>query len=191
MLKVTIVVGNPKAGSRTGKVATLLVEKLFHTHPIDLQVIDLAEVASSLFDWPSPQLAELNKRVSDSNFAVFACPTYKAAYTGLLKSFLDRYPHSGLQGVVGISLMTGMDMQHSLAPTVTLNPLLNELGAVVPVSGLYFDTRRMDQVEAITAKFADQIASALAALAPVFWEISRACVSKADDAAPDGGSSVS
>ena len=51
--------------------------------------IDLATVAGELFDWQSAPVRALVDRVTESQLAVIASPTYKASYTGLLKAFLD------------------------------------------------------------------------------------------------------
>src|ERR1700712_239659 len=104
-LKVTIIVGNPKPKSRTLKVAETLVEKLLVPGSYELQVIDLAEHTDQIFLWPSDEMAGLNARVADSDLAVFASPTYKATYTGLLKAFLDRFPAGGLAGVTAIPIL--------------------------------------------------------------------------------------
>ena len=68
---------------------------------------------------------------------MFASPTYKAAYTGLLKAFLDRYGNDGLAGVTAVGVMTGGWPGHLLAVEVHLRPVLVELGATVPARGLY------------------------------------------------------
>ncbi|HEY0936814.1 MAG TPA: NAD(P)H-dependent oxidoreductase [Trebonia sp.] len=69
--------------------------------------------------------------------AVFASPTYKAAYTGLLEACLDRFGSNGLAGVTAIPVMTGGWPGHLLAVEVHLRPVLVELGASVPSRGLY------------------------------------------------------
>ncbi|MCD4532898.1 NAD(P)H-dependent oxidoreductase [Nocardioides sp. cx-169] len=147
MMHVTIVVGNPKAGSRTRQVAEALAHKLLAPGSYDLEVIDLAEHTSEIFAWPSATMAELNARVAASDLVLVASPTYKATYTGLLKAFLDRYPSNGLRGVVAIPVMTGADLAHSMGPDVNLAPLLTELGASVPLRGLYFVTSNMDRLD--------------------------------------------
>jgi len=146
---VTIVVGNPKPHSRTRKVAETLVEKLLKPSSYELHVIDLAEYSEHVFTWPSDLMDSLNAEVVESDLAVFASPTYKATYTGLLKAFLDRYAANGLRGVTAIPLLTGADQTHAMGPNVNLAPLLVELGAVVPGPGLYFITSQMDRLEDI------------------------------------------
>ena len=52
MLKITILVGNPKPQSRTLKLAETLVDELLVAGTYDLRVIDLAEYSSHIFSWP-------------------------------------------------------------------------------------------------------------------------------------------
>ena len=68
---------------------------------------------------------------------VFASPTYKASYTGLLKLYLDRIRGGALARVTAIPMMLGADWRHSLAPEVFLKPALAELGASCPTRGLF------------------------------------------------------
>ena len=56
-------------------------------------------------------------------------PIYKAAYSGLLKSFLDLLPQDGLRGKVVLPLATGGSSAHLLALDYALKPVLGALGA--------------------------------------------------------------
>ncbi len=164
-LKVTIVVGNPKPQSRTLKVAETLVEHLLAPGSYELQVIDLAEHADEIFAWPSEKMSALNARVAESDLAVFASPTYKATYTGLLKAFLDRYPANGLEGLVAIPVLTGANLMHSMGPTVNLVPLLIELGATIPGGGFYFVAAEMDRLDEVVREAASTYAANIARVA--------------------------
>lgn len=164
-VKVSVVVGNPKPQSRTLKVATTLVEHLFEPGAAEVTVIDLAELQGEIFAWPSEKLGDLTAQVAESDFAVFASPTYKATYTGLLKAFLDRYPANGLAGVVALPVLTGADLTHSMGPTVNLAPLLAELGAIVPGRGFYFVASQMDRVDELVGAAAAEYRGNLARVA--------------------------
>jgi FMN reductase len=146
-LRLAVVVGNPRPGSRTLQVATALAERL-RPQGATLRVVELAEYADRLFHQDDADLAALAAEVASSDLIVFATPTYKAAYTGMLKAFLDRYSTDGLAGTIAIPVHTGADLQHSLAPTVSLAPVLAELGAVVPGRGFYFVTGDMNALDA-------------------------------------------
>jgi FMN reductase len=94
----------------------------------------------------------LSKAVADvqaSSLTVFASPTYKASFTGILKLFLDAVGTGSLAGVTAVALMLGGDLRHSLAPEVFLKPVLNELGASCPVPGLFLLERNWDDPSAL------------------------------------------
>jgi len=166
-LKVAVVVGNPKPRSRTRRVAEMLVEKLLSPGSFELEVVDLADHAGEIFAWPSERMAALNASVAQADLVVFASPTYKATYTGLLKAFLDRYPANGLAGVTAIPVHTGADFTHAMGPTVTLAPLLAELGATVPGRGFYLALSQMEHLDEVVGAAAAEYAANLRRLATV------------------------
>ena len=133
--RTAVVVGNPKPGSRTLAAAVSLNERVTGVEP-DL-VVDLAEVGPGLLTWGDPTVADLVDQVSSADLLVVASPTYKATFTGLLKLFLDQLPGHALRGVTAVPLMLGAGPGHALAPELGLRPVLTELGASVPVRGLY------------------------------------------------------
>src|SRR4029453_4315628 len=90
-----------------------------------------------LLAWGDQMVAEAVQAVCRSQAAVFASPTYKGSYTGLLKLFLDQFPSDSLVGTIAFPLMLGAAMGHALAPDVFLKPVLVEIGASCPVRGLY------------------------------------------------------
>jgi FMN reductase len=134
-VNVTVVVGNPKPRSRTFEAAHLVAEKLTG-QPADLS-IDLTDLGAALLDWSSTQVADLVTAVKTSDLVVFASPTYKATYTGLLKLFLDRISGGALAGVTAVPVMLGGHWQHAMASDLLLKPVLVELGATCPTKGLF------------------------------------------------------
>jgi FMN reductase len=154
VIKVNVVVGNPKPHSRTAQIATRLVDVLLAPGSFERTVIDLADHAGEIFDWGSERMNALNAQVAQGDLLIAASPTYKATYTGLLKAFFDRYKNLGLRGVVAIPVMTGDDARHALAPDVSLRPLLAELGASVPTPSLYFQMSQMDEADTVLEQWA-------------------------------------
>jgi FMN reductase len=154
-MSIAVVVGNPKAGSRTLRVAEAVAESISsisHT-PNDIRIIDLANMATELFDFESEKVNECLGAVASSELVVVASPTYKATYTGLLKSFLDRYGNEALNSTTCIPVMTGAAPIHALAPEVHLRPLLVELGASVPTRGIYVTEQQFDGLADLIAKW--------------------------------------
>jgi FMN reductase len=143
-MRIAVVTGNPKPASRTHGVALAVADALGSPSV----VVDLAEYAPRLFDWADAELSSLTESVAAADVAVFASPTYKAAYTGLLKAFLDRYGSNGLAGVVAVPVMTGGSAGHSLAVEVHLRPVLVELGATIPARGLYVTEPELASLDA-------------------------------------------
>ncbi|MFT4287750.1 NAD(P)H-dependent oxidoreductase [Nocardioides sp.] len=145
-ITVAVVVGNPKPASRTLAAATYLARELTGAEP-DL-VVDLATLGTAILDWAAEGVATLVKEVGEADLVVFASPTYKGAYTGLLKLFLDRFAGgTGLSGVA-VPLMLGGSPAHALAPELALRPVLTEIGATVPGRGLYVIDSAHDDPEA-------------------------------------------
>lgn len=156
MTRVAVVVGNPKPASRT-LAAALHVARELAGEP-DL-VVDLATLGPALLDWSDATVAGLVEQVGAADLVVVASPTYKGAYTGLLKLFLDRFKAgSGLSGLA-VPLMLGGSPAHALAPELTLRPVLTEIGGTVPGRALYVVDAQHDDPGAYAAW--------LAATAPV------------------------
>jgi FMN reductase len=140
MSTVGLVVGNPKAQSRTLALAEEVAAAAGGAAGLDgadRLTVDLAELGPDLFDWSSPRVKEAHDGVCSCALVVVASPTYKASYTGLLKSFLDWFSTTDLEGVTVVPVMTGAGAHHALAVEVHLRPLLVELGATLPTRGLY------------------------------------------------------
>ena len=89
-------------------------------------------------------MAELKATVLRADGLVVASPTYKAAYTGLLKLFLDQFDKDELGGVPTVAMMTGGSAAHALAVEVHLRPVLVEIGASLPAAALYFAGPEVD-----------------------------------------------
>jgi len=121
-LSVTVLVGNPKPGSRTAELASAFAQAL--TNNATAALVDLGN--------PDLDTDEARNAVLFSDPVVVASPTYKATYTGLLKSFLDALPSSAFDGTVVVPLITVGHPSHTLAADLHRRPLLLELGAIAP-----------------------------------------------------------
>jgi FMN reductase len=156
-VELSVVVGNPKPRSRTLAIAEAVAARVASaTGATVARTIDLADHADDLFKWPHEGLSALNDAVAASRYLVVASPTYKAAYTGLLKAFLDRYPNNGLAGVTAFPVMTGASLVHAMAIDTQLRPVLVELGASVPTRGLFFEMSHMGEMDAVVDAWADE-----------------------------------
>lgn len=161
-MAVTVVVGNPKPASRTLTAATLLAEAL--RPESEPAVVDLVSFGPALLSWGDQQVGEAVRTVAASELVVFASPTFKATYTGLLKLFLEQFDGgTGLAGVVAVPLMLGAGPAHALAPDLLLKPVLVELGATA-LPGLYLSDRTFRE-DGVIAAYAERWRPVVAALA--------------------------
>lgn len=156
MTRIAVLVGNPQPASRTRLVAEEVAALLGARSGAGIDAtIDLADVADALFRFPEPRLDDLLNRVATADVAVIASPTYKAAYTGLLKAFLDRYGSDGLRGLTAVPVLTIGAPTHALAVETTLRPLLVELGASVPTRGLAFPAAAVEDRASVVGEWVD------------------------------------
>jgi FMN reductase len=152
-LRIAVVVGNPRPGSRTRRAAeavAIAVGRLGRRtdRSVSVDTIELAELASELFAPASRRVEAAMATVAAAHVLVVASPTYKAAYTGLLKAFLDRFSSTALAGVVGVPVMMGGAPIHALAVEVHLRPVLVELSLTCPTRGLFIVEAELDQLDA-------------------------------------------
>jgi FMN reductase len=163
---VGVVVGNPRPGSRTLTVATAVADAVARAVGLDAaprEVVDLADLGPALFDRSDGRVADAVARVARCRLVVVASPTYKASYTGLLKSFLDWYSTSGLAGVTAVPVMVGAGPRHALAVDLHLRPVLIEIGATTPSRGLYVLESELDQIDQVIAEWLVEASPLLAA----------------------------
>ncbi|RBM21089.1 NADPH-dependent FMN reductase [Prauserella sp. PE36] len=161
-MTTTVVAGNPKPASRTLDAGERLAEALTG-RPAD-HVIDVVELGPGLLGWGDETVTAAVETVRASSLAIFASPTFKATYTGLLKLFLDQFAGgTGLRGVVSVPLMLGAGPGHALAPDLLLKPVLSELGGTCALPGLYLVDSTYTEDSVLTG-YAQRWAPTVAAL---------------------------
>lgn len=133
---VTVVVGNPRTGSRTRDAGIRVGFALTDHAP--KTVIELSALGPGLLGWGDPSVDAAMAAVTGSDLVVFASPTFKASYTGLLKLFLDQFAsRTGLSDVLCVPVMLGAGAAHAFTADHLLRPILSELGGTCAVPGLY------------------------------------------------------
>ena len=88
-------------------------------------------------------LAEMVAAVEGAHGLIIATPIYKAAYSGLLKAFLDVLPQFALAGSAVLPLATGGSVAHVLALDYALRPVLQSMGARHIVQGHFVSEPHM------------------------------------------------
>jgi FMN reductase len=162
-VRIVTVVGNPRPASRTHGLARTLAAELVRVLPDATSgEADLATLGPGVLDQADDAAAAAVGEVLAADVLVVASPTYKATYSGLLKAFLDRLATGSLAGKTAVPMLLGGAPNHQLAVDVHFTPLLLELGATVPVRGLFVLESDVDGFSTFAATWAAANASALA-----------------------------
>ena len=130
-MKIVGIQGSPSASSRSGSLLVLAQSRLRSiagsAHLINLRELPAQALLHAQFDHPT--IRHALGEVAQAQVVLVATPIYKAAYSGLLKTFLDLLPQDGLRGKTVLPLATGGSIAHLLALDYALKPVLSALGA--------------------------------------------------------------
>ena len=126
--------GSPSIRSRSaallGQLEQRLAAALGGTQAVErLALRELPPDALLRGDGGEPAIAGAIAAVAEAPLLLVATPIYKAAYSGLLKAFLDLLPQDALRGKTVVPLATGGSAAHLLALDYALKPVLGALGA--------------------------------------------------------------
>jgi FMN reductase len=138
-MSVLLIAGSPSERSRTAALLEAAGQRL-ETRGVQvgrLRVRDLSPQALLLADFGHPSISQATGRVAEADVIIVATPVYKAAYSGVLKVFLDLLPQDGFKGKVVLPLATGGSPHHMLALDYSLRPVLQSLGAKHILPGIY------------------------------------------------------
>ena len=137
MSRILTVSGSPLVPSRSARLLHHVSDVLAaEGHQIDhLAVRDLDADALLHAAFDDPSLIDAADRLAAADAVIIATPVYKAAYSGLLKAWLDLQPQFGLEGKTVLPLATGGSLAHALALDYALRPVLQSMGARHVVQG--------------------------------------------------------
>jgi len=139
MANILSIAGNPTNPSKTygllNYANTLLQQEGFHIDTIAVRDFSAEDLVYGRYD--SPNLEPIKALLSHADGVIVATPIYKAAYTGLLKAFLDLLPQKAFEGKVVLPIATGGTIAHLLAIDYALKPVLSELKARHILGGVY------------------------------------------------------
>jgi FMN reductase len=157
---------SPSENSSTARVLENLLSKMSSDNAVvdHIRLRDLSPSALVLGDTSEEAVHHALQLVEEAAAIVFATPIYKAAYSGLLKLFLDLMPQYGLAGKTVLALGTGGSLAHALALDYGLRPVLQSMGArhviqsvLVPTVSIRLDGGRMSFDEDIEAALTEAI----------------------------------
>lgn len=130
-MKIVAIQGSPSASSRSASLLALAQSRLqgVATSAHLIAVRELPAQALLHAQIEHPLIRQALAEVSHAQVVLIATPIYKAAYSGVLKAFLDLLPQDALRGKTVLPLATGGSIAHLLALEYALKPVLSALGA--------------------------------------------------------------
>lgn len=141
--------GSPSVPSRSGHVLAHLRAALEaageRTRHLDLRELPAGALLAARVD--EPAIAAATRAVSEAQVVVLATPVYKAAYSGLLKAFLDLLPQTGLRDKIVLPIATGGSLAHALAIDYALRPVLSALGSRQILPGIFAVDQQIETSE--------------------------------------------
>ena len=149
-MQILTISGSPSAQSRSarllGHVRAQLERAGEQADHLDLRSLPAdALLGAQVSD---PAIADAVARVEAAGVVILATPVYKAAYSGLLKVFLDLLPPDALRGKLVLPLATGGSPAHFLALDYALKPVLSALGARHVLDGVFATDAQLRRHEA-------------------------------------------
>ncbi len=178
-MSVFLLGGSPSPHSSSSRLLQHIGERLgLHGQRLArVEVRDLPAAALLALESGEPAIARALAQLRQADAVVVATPVYKAAYSGLLKTFLDLLPQDALAGKLVLPLATGGSQSHMLALDYALRPVLASMSARFILPSIYATSEQIkhgpDGSLALAAPIAvrvaqgvEQLASELRAVAP-------------------------
>lgn len=152
-MSVVVVSGNPRPGSRTVKLATEVASALGAA----FTTIDVGDLGPGLLTPGDLATAAAVERIRSATLLIVATPTYKGAYTGILKVLFDQLPANALAGITAVPVVTAGVAPQAAAAEAILRQLLTELGATVPEPGLRVTEPELADIPGVAAAYAPTV----------------------------------
>ena len=139
-MNILLISSSPTTPSRSAAILASVGDKLQTISGVQLSSLSIRDLPPhSLLhaDWNNAALAQAIVAVDRADALVIATPIYKAAYSGLLKAFLDLLPQYGLRDKAVLPLASGGSPHHMLALDYALRPVLQSMGPRLVLPSVY------------------------------------------------------
>jgi FMN reductase len=185
-MTVLLIAGSPSDRSRSAALLDEVSQRLRGRAEVErLHIRDLSPQALLLGDAEHRTVAAAGEQVQRARAVVIATPVYKAAYSGVLKVFLDLLPQTALRHKVVLPIATGGSPNHMLALDYALRPVLQSLAARHILPGVYATDAQVTLMPEGTRHVSLEIAERLDdAVGALVQEIQRTPVPAAFDPIP-------
>ncbi len=141
--------GSPSDPSRTAGILDFARQQVeargFATRSIIVRHLNTDDLIYGRYNSPTLQSAFETVRQADG--IIIATPIYKAAYSGVLKTFFDVLPPNAFAHKVVLPIASGGSLVHSLVIDYALRPVLTALGSTHILGGVYLIDAEMQTLE--------------------------------------------
>lgn len=149
MSQVVVISGSPSQPSRTARVldyaGRLLTERQITVRRFDVAALPAENLLRGRGD--SEALLAVARQIHAADGVVIGTPVFKAAYTGILKAFLDLLDRNALAEKVVLPIALGGTPHHFLVLDYALKPVLYALGARHILGGVYILDSQVQMAE--------------------------------------------
>ena len=149
-MHITSLSASPSEHSRSAWLTQFALTRLHGRADRQDDILVRALPAEALLtaDVQQPDIAAAVRAVEAADLLIVSTPIYKAAYSGLLKVFLDLLPPDALRDKLVLPLATGGSPAHFLALDYALKPVLSALGARHVLDGVFATDAQLRRHEA-------------------------------------------
>ncbi|MDQ1539010.1 MAG: reductase [Actinomycetota bacterium] len=139
MAVIATISSSPSPTSRTDAVLSEVTRRVQRAGHVVIPVVlrDLPAAPLLRADTKDSRVAAAVESIEAADAVIVTTPIYKAAYSGLLKTFLDLLPQFALRDKVVLPLATGGSLAHVLAVDYALRPVLASLEASAITPGWF------------------------------------------------------
>ena len=183
MALIVTIGGSPSASSKSAGILELARQHVqaggFTTVAIAVRSLNTEDLIYGRYS--SPELQSTFEAIRQADGIIVATPIYKAAYSGVLKVYLDVLPPNAFANKIVLPIATGGSPAHSLVIDYALRPVLVALGAPHILTGVYLIDSEMKPLDSSSDPGALQLeSSAEARFFSALDELTRLASRQAD-----------
>lgn len=163
MIKIVFITGGNRERSRlTGLIQ--FAKQYLERERIQIDIIQVHQLEARALieaDYAAVDIQTANQKVLEADGIIIFTPIFKAAYSGILKTYLDLLPPKAFERKTVLPLAIGGSVGHVLAIQYTLDPVIKELGAELIHRGRFVVDKQIELTEENTFKLAEEVESRL------------------------------
>lgn len=145
MTNVVIINGANNETSRLSAIQQYIEQVISEVNTIEVFRLPAQDLISANF--ASDAIKAANVLVEKADAIVVITPVYKAAYSGILKTYLDLIPQKGLENKKILPIAVGGSIGHLLSLEYALKPVLSVLGATEILNSVYILDKQIERLE--------------------------------------------